>query len=80
MRLSDVYEIFIEAKRAKRWDDERKWFIDPQGNPTVDPDMVDYKALVVAIPTAGVWALKINEDPNYKNEVEEGIRRVIYAS
>ncbi|MFS7919707.1 hypothetical protein Hanom_Chr03g00215871 [Helianthus anomalus] len=80
MWLSEVYEIFMEAKRANRWDNERKCFVDPQGNPTVDPKMVDFEALVAAIPTAGVWESKILKDPTYKNEMEEGIRRVIYAS
>ncbi|MFS8002397.1 hypothetical protein Hanom_Chr13g01201611 [Helianthus anomalus] len=80
MKLSEVYEIFIEAKRAKRRDDERKCFIDTQGNPTVDPDMVDFKALVAAIPTGGVYPAKIRENPNYKKEAEEGIRKVFFAS
>ncbi|MFS7894763.1 hypothetical protein Hanom_Chr09g00800521 [Helianthus anomalus] len=70
----------MEAKRADRWDDERKCFVDPQGNPTVDPDMVDSKALVAAIPTSGVFYRRIQEDPNYEKEMEEGLRRVIYAS
>ncbi|KAF5809780.1 putative transcription factor interactor and regulator CCHC(Zn) family [Helianthus annuus] len=80
MRLGEVYEIFMEAKHENRWDDERKCFLDPQGNPTIDPNVVDFKALVGAIPTAGVFYSKIKEDLKYEKEVEEGIRRVIYAS
>ncbi|KAJ0669546.1 putative transcription factor interactor and regulator CCHC(Zn) family [Helianthus annuus] len=55
MRLSDVYEVFMEEKRADKWDDERKCFVDPQGNPAVDPDLVDFKAPVAPIPIAGVF-------------------------
>ncbi|MFS7945876.1 hypothetical protein Hanom_Chr06g00529271 [Helianthus anomalus] len=80
MRLGEVYDIFMEEMRENRWDDERKCFLDPQRNPSVDPDVVDFKALVAAIPTAGVFYSKIKEDPNYEKEVEEGIRRVIYSS
>ncbi|MFS8019390.1 hypothetical protein Hanom_Chr15g01403251 [Helianthus anomalus] len=79
MHLSDVYEIFMEAKRENRWDGERECFVDPQGNPSVDPQKVNFEALVVAIPTAGVWAANC-EDPKCRKEVEEGIRRVICAS
>ncbi|KAJ0570307.1 putative transcription factor interactor and regulator CCHC(Zn) family [Helianthus annuus] len=79
MRLSDVYEIFMEARRANRWDDERKCFIDPQGNLALDPQKVDFEALVAVIPTVGVWAA-IYEDLNYRKEVEDGIKRVIYSS
>ncbi|MFS7912486.1 hypothetical protein Hanom_Chr02g00130511 [Helianthus anomalus] len=75
MRLSDVYEVFMEAKHGDRWDDERKCFVDPQGNLAVDPDVVDFKALVAAITTTGVFYSRIKEDPNYEKEVEEGIRR-----
>ncbi|MFS8007042.1 hypothetical protein Hanom_Chr14g01256301 [Helianthus anomalus] len=54
MWLSELHDIFMEAKHANRWDNERKCFVDPQGNPAVDPKMVDFEALVAAIPTAGV--------------------------
>ncbi|KAJ0832151.1 putative transcription factor interactor and regulator CCHC(Zn) family [Helianthus annuus] len=80
MCLSDVYAAAIEAKQANIWDRERECFIDPQRNPTVDPQKVDFKALMAAIPTAGVWAAGIEKNPNYRREVEEGIRKVIYAS
>ncbi|MFS7986992.1 hypothetical protein Hanom_Chr11g01016781 [Helianthus anomalus] len=80
MRLNEVYDVFMEAKSANRWDDKRKCFLDPQGNLAVDPKMVDFEALVAAIPTAGVFYSKIKEDKNYEKEVEERIRRVIYAS
>ncbi|MFS7978380.1 hypothetical protein Hanom_Chr10g00914851 [Helianthus anomalus] len=80
MRLSEVYKVFMEEKDAKRWDDERKCYLDPKGNLTVDPDVVDFEALVAAIPTARVFYSRIEEDKNYEKEMEEGIRRVIYAS
>ncbi|MFS8027471.1 hypothetical protein Hanom_Chr16g01499091 [Helianthus anomalus] len=53
--LSHVYDAYKEARRAKRWDVELECYVDPKGNPTVDPDMVDFEALVAAIPTIGVW-------------------------
>ncbi|MFS7948273.1 hypothetical protein Hanom_Chr06g00558011 [Helianthus anomalus] len=55
-------------------------YLDPKGNPTVDPDVVDFEVLVATIPTTGVFYSRIKEDPNYEKEMEERTRRVIYAS
>ncbi|MFS7954290.1 hypothetical protein Hanom_Chr07g00628551 [Helianthus anomalus] len=80
MRLSEVYDVFIEAKNYKRWDEERKFYLDPQENPAVDLKNVDFKALATAIPTAGEFYSKIKEDKNYEKEVEKRIKRVNNAS
>ncbi|MFS8007108.1 hypothetical protein Hanom_Chr14g01257121 [Helianthus anomalus] len=70
MWLSEVYEIFMEAKGANRWDDERKCFVDPQGNLIVDPNMVYLKRLLQLFQLQ-----EIRENPNYKKEMEDGIKR-----
>ncbi|MFS8024479.1 hypothetical protein Hanom_Chr16g01463741 [Helianthus anomalus] len=70
----------MEAKGDRIWDDERKCYLDPEGNLVIDPDVVDFEALVAATPTAGLFYRRIQEDKNCEKEVEEGIRRVIYAS
>ncbi|MFS7919882.1 hypothetical protein Hanom_Chr03g00217841 [Helianthus anomalus] len=80
LRLNEVSTVFKEAKQAERWDDERKCFLDPQGNPAADPKNVDFNALVVAIPTAGEYYSKKKEDKNYLEQVEERIKKVINAS
>ncbi|KAJ0957095.1 hypothetical protein HanPSC8_Chr01g0023231 [Helianthus annuus] len=80
MRSSEVYDVFQEEKNTKRWDDERKCYLVPQGNPIVDPKMVDFEALVAAIPTAGEFYSKIKEDKNYEEKVERHIKRVINVS
>ncbi|MFS7979445.1 hypothetical protein Hanom_Chr10g00927371 [Helianthus anomalus] len=67
-------------KRRVRWSNEKECFVDPQGNGTVDPEKVDFKALVAAIPTVSVWCKDLEEIPRYREKVEEGIRKVIYAS
>ncbi|MFS7936143.1 hypothetical protein Hanom_Chr05g00411981 [Helianthus anomalus] len=59
---------------------QRNCYIDPYGNPTVDPKTVDFKALVAAIPTAGEYYTEIKEDESYQEEVEKRIRKVIYVS
>ncbi|MFS8007795.1 hypothetical protein Hanom_Chr14g01265221 [Helianthus anomalus] len=58
---------------------EKECFVDPQGKPTIDPDKVDFEALVATIPTMGVWCKGLEEIPNYKKKVDEGIKKVIYA-
>ncbi|MFS7969421.1 hypothetical protein Hanom_Chr09g00809001 [Helianthus anomalus] len=79
-RLNEVITIFKEAKQAKRWDDGRKCYLDPQGNPTMDPKTTDFNALVAAIPTAEEFYSKIKVVKIYEEEVEKRIRMVIYAS
>ncbi|KAL9992131.1 putative transcription factor interactor and regulator CCHC(Zn) family [Helianthus debilis subsp. tardiflorus] len=69
MRLDEVYDAYKEATRANRWSQEKECYVDPQGNPTVDPDEIDFEALVAAIPTVGVWCKGLEEIP-----------KVIYAS
>ncbi|KAJ0929621.1 putative transcription factor interactor and regulator CCHC(Zn) family [Helianthus annuus] len=80
LRLDDVYDAYKEATRAGRWSKEKECYVDPQGNPTVDPKTVDLDALVAAIPTVSVWCKGLREIPRYKEQVEEGIRKVIFAS
>ncbi|MFS7969373.1 hypothetical protein Hanom_Chr09g00808411 [Helianthus anomalus] len=80
MRLDDVYDAYKEATGANRWSEEKKMFCYPNENPTVDPNKVAFKALVVAIPTVGVWCKGLEEIPRYREKVEEGIKKVIYAS
>ncbi|KAJ0912570.1 hypothetical protein HanRHA438_Chr06g0275811 [Helianthus annuus] len=80
LRMDDVYDAYKEATLAGMWSKEKNCFVDPQGNPMVDPKKVDFEALVAAIPTVSVWCKGLDEIPRYKEKVEEGIRKVIYAS
>ncbi|MFS7977161.1 hypothetical protein Hanom_Chr10g00900861 [Helianthus anomalus] len=80
IRLDEVYDANKEETQAGRWSKEKECFVDPQGNPTVDPEKVDFKALVASIPTVSVWCKGLEKIPRYKEKVEEGIKKVIYAS
>ncbi|XP_035835782.1 uncharacterized protein LOC118484014 [Helianthus annuus] len=80
IRLDEVYDAYKEATQAGRWSKEKECFVDPQGNPTVDPETVDFEALVATIPTVSVWCKGLEEIPRNKEKVQEGIRKVIYAS
>ncbi|KAM0012413.1 putative transcription factor interactor and regulator CCHC(Zn) family [Helianthus debilis subsp. tardiflorus] len=80
MRLDDMYGAYKEATGANRWSEEKECFVDPNRNPTVDPNKVDFKALVAMIPTVRVWCKGLEEIPRYREKVEEGIRKVIFAS
>ncbi|MFS7929724.1 putative transcription factor interactor and regulator CCHC(Zn) family [Helianthus anomalus] len=72
--------VTIQDDEKEGWDKERECFVDPQGNPAVDPDKVDFKALVAAIRTVGVWCKGLEEIPKYREKVEEGIWNMIYDS
>ncbi|KAJ0484297.1 putative transcription factor interactor and regulator CCHC(Zn) family [Helianthus annuus] len=80
MRLDDVYNAYREATWAGRWSKDKECYVDPQGNPTVNPKTVDLDALVAAILTVDVWCKGLRENPRYKQKVEEGIQKVIFAS
>ncbi|MFS7978642.1 hypothetical protein Hanom_Chr10g00917861 [Helianthus anomalus] len=80
IRLDEVYDAYKETTQAGRWSKENECFVDSQGNPTVDPEKVDFKGLVAAIPTVSVWCKGLEKIPRYKEMVEEGIKNVIYAS
>ncbi|XP_021979113.1 uncharacterized protein LOC110875224 [Helianthus annuus] len=80
LRLEEVYDAFKEARRENRWCEEKECFVDPQGNPIVDLDEVNLEALIAAVPTVRVWCKGLKEIPRYREKVEEGIRKVIYAS
>ncbi|KAM0035898.1 hypothetical protein Hdeb2414_s0015g00451961 [Helianthus debilis subsp. tardiflorus] len=77
LRLDDVYDAYKEATRAGRWSKERECYVDPQGNPTVDPKTVDLNALVAAIPTVSVWCKGLREIPRYKEKVEEKAKELV---
>ncbi|MFS8007492.1 putative transcription factor interactor and regulator CCHC(Zn) family [Helianthus anomalus] len=78
--LSIECKKYKEEKWANRWDADKECYVDPKGNPTVDPDEVDFEALVATIPTVGVWCKGLEEIPRYREKVEEGIRKVLYTS
>ncbi|MFS7935799.1 hypothetical protein Hanom_Chr05g00407801 [Helianthus anomalus] len=75
-----VYDAYKEARRVNRWCEEKDCFVDPKGNSTVDRDVVDFEALVAAVPIVGVWCRGLKEIPHYREKVKEGINEVIYAS
>ncbi|MFS7957107.1 hypothetical protein Hanom_Chr07g00662551 [Helianthus anomalus] len=75
-----MYDAHKEARWARIWDSEYECYVDPKGNPTVDPDEVDFEALVAVIPTESVWLRGLGEIRNYREKVEEEIYKVMYAS
>ncbi|MFS7997081.1 hypothetical protein Hanom_Chr12g01137551 [Helianthus anomalus] len=73
--LDNVDDAYKEARQARRWDVEKECYVDPKGNPTVDPDEVDFEALVAAIPTVDVWCRGLREIPRYREKLEEQINK-----
>ncbi|KAJ0783566.1 putative transcription factor interactor and regulator CCHC(Zn) family [Helianthus annuus] len=78
--LDKIYDAHKETRHANRWSREQECYVDPKGNPTVDPDVVDFDALVAAIRTVGVWCRGLREIPRYREKVDEEINKVIYVS
>ncbi|MFS7946238.1 hypothetical protein Hanom_Chr06g00533671 [Helianthus anomalus] len=44
-----IYAAWKEAKRANRWDPDRKCYLDPNGNIIVEPSSVEVKTLIKSI-------------------------------
>ncbi|MFS7954106.1 hypothetical protein Hanom_Chr07g00626431 [Helianthus anomalus] len=66
-----MYYFFKEAKHAKRWDDERKCYLGPQGNPSTHPKTIDFAALLATIPTAAEYYAKKKKDKELAKKREE---------
>ncbi|MFS7892112.1 putative transcription factor interactor and regulator CCHC(Zn) family [Helianthus anomalus] len=67
----------IKQSREERYADMR---LDDVYDAYKEATGVDFEALVAAIPTIGVWCKGLEEIPIYREKVEEGIKKVIYAS
>ncbi|MFS7995516.1 hypothetical protein Hanom_Chr12g01118801 [Helianthus anomalus] len=68
--LVELSAAFDEAKRARRWDKQRKCYTDPKANQIVDSKSVDFKALLDVIPTVEELYSKKFVDKNYIPNME----------
>ncbi|MFS7962623.1 hypothetical protein Hanom_Chr08g00728831 [Helianthus anomalus] len=75
--INKLYDPFDEAKEAKRWDAERECYLDPQGNPVVDPNKVKFDDVVAVIATCHTRR-SIKKD--YEENLYKPINEVFYAS
>ncbi|MFS8031928.1 hypothetical protein Hanom_Chr17g01551631 [Helianthus anomalus] len=66
-----MYEVFKETKTTKIWDEQRKCYLDPEGNHAIDPKTVDFDALVATLPTATEYYAKKKKE-KISNEEESG--------
>ncbi|MFS7946708.1 hypothetical protein Hanom_Chr06g00539491 [Helianthus anomalus] len=71
---------FDEAERANRWDPERECYLDPQGNPLVDPEKVDFNALLAVIPTCGDFYTRRVIEKDYDENLDKRIKELFYSS
>ncbi|MFS7905816.1 hypothetical protein Hanom_Chr01g00052131 [Helianthus anomalus] len=76
----EKHALVAEAKKARRWDEKRKCYTDPQGNLVVDSKSVDFKELLDVILTGGELYSKKKEDKKYVANMEKQIREVMLAS
>ncbi|MFS7963423.1 hypothetical protein Hanom_Chr08g00737861 [Helianthus anomalus] len=69
--LDSMYDAHKEARQEKRWDSEYECYVDPKGNPTIDPNEVDFEALVAVIPTVDDWYRGLREIRNYREKLKK---------
>ena len=78
--IGKLYEPFQEAQRAKRWNEELECYLDPQGNPVVDPSKVDFDAVTNVFPSERVFNTKRLSDSSYLPELMNKLREVFETS
>ncbi|MFS7996834.1 hypothetical protein Hanom_Chr12g01134471 [Helianthus anomalus] len=78
--INKLYNPFGEAKEAKRWDSERECNLDPQGYPVVNPDKVDFNAMVAVIPTCQHFYTRRLIEKDYEENLYKRLNEVFYAS
>ncbi|MFS7936037.1 putative transcription factor interactor and regulator CCHC(Zn) family [Helianthus anomalus] len=78
--IGKLYEPFQEAQRANRWNEELECYLDPQGNPVVDPSKVDFDAVTNVFPSERIFNTKRLSDKSYLPELMNKLREVFEAS
>ncbi|KAJ0456093.1 putative transcription factor interactor and regulator CCHC(Zn) family [Helianthus annuus] len=78
--IGKLDEPFKEAQRAKRWNEELECYMDPWGNPVVDPSKVDFKAVTNLLPRQATFNTRRLSDKEYLPDLEKKIREVCEAS
>ncbi|XP_035845242.1 glutathione S-transferase T3-like [Helianthus annuus] len=72
--IGKLDEPFKEAQRAKRWNEELECYMDPRGNPVVDPSKVDFKAVTNLLPRQATFNTRRLSDKEYLPDLEKKIR------
>ncbi|KAJ0826973.1 putative transcription factor interactor and regulator CCHC(Zn) family [Helianthus annuus] len=78
--IGKLYEPFQEAQRAKRWNEELECYLDPQGNPVVDPSKVDFDVVTNVFQSERTFKTKRLSDKSYLPELMNKLREVFEAS
>ncbi|KAJ0947026.1 putative transcription factor interactor and regulator CCHC(Zn) family [Helianthus annuus] len=72
--IGKLNEPFKEAQRAKRWNEELEYYMDPRGNPVADPSKVDFKAVTNLLPRQATFNTRRLSDKEYLPDLEKKIR------
>ncbi|XP_021986066.2 trichohyalin-like [Helianthus annuus] len=78
--IGKLDEPFKEAQRAKRWNEELECYMDPRGNPVVDPSKVDLKAVTNLLPRQATFNTRRLYNKEYFPDLEKKIREVCEES
>ncbi|KAM0049922.1 putative transcription factor interactor and regulator CCHC(Zn) family [Helianthus debilis subsp. tardiflorus] len=78
--IGKLDEPFKEAQRAKRWNEELECYMDPWGNPVVNPSKVDFKPVTDLLPRQATFNTRRLSDKSYFPDLEKKIREVFNAS
>ncbi|XP_022041186.1 myosin-7-like [Helianthus annuus] len=78
--IRKLYAPFKEAQKAKRWDAERECYLDPQGNPVVDPRKVDFDAVANIFPDRDTFHTRRLSKKDYEANLFKRLKEVFEAS
>ncbi|MFS7914911.1 hypothetical protein Hanom_Chr02g00159111 [Helianthus anomalus] len=63
-----------------RWDAERECYLDPQGNPVVDPKKVDFNAATAVSLTCQTFYTRRSIEKDYEANLYKRLKEVFYVS
>ncbi|MFS7921007.1 hypothetical protein Hanom_Chr03g00231561 [Helianthus anomalus] len=78
--IRKLNEPFREARRANRWNAELECYMDPQGNPVIDPDKVDFDAVTNLFPDQDTYNTRRLSEKGYEADLMNKIKEIFEAS
>ncbi|XP_022019036.1 101 kDa malaria antigen-like [Helianthus annuus] len=78
--IRKLNEPFKEARKAKRWNAELECYMDPQGNPVVDPSKVDFDVVTNLFPDQDTYHTRRLSEKGYEADLMNKVKEIFEAS
>ncbi|MFS7905243.1 hypothetical protein Hanom_Chr01g00045371 [Helianthus anomalus] len=78
--IKKLYAPFKEAQKAKRWDAKRECYLDPQGNPVVNPKKVDFDVAINVFLDCDMFHTRRLSEKDFEANMLKRLKEVFEAS